>query len=89
MSAAWADITSVAVERVRLRRVSATFGFADVRLPGVHLCDLRVERGRDGSLTLKAPERLDAKGRAWPAYALQPDCRASIEAAISALWARS
>ena len=89
MSAAWADARPATVERVRLRRISQTFGFADVRLAAVNLHDLRIEEGQDGRLTIKPPERLDAQGRRWPAYSIQPECRACIEAEIRILWARS
>ncbi len=89
MSAVGDDTAPVAVERVRLHRISRTFGFASVRLPSVNLHDLRVEEDQDGHLTIKAPERLDKQGRRWPAYALQPECRALVEAEIRTLWDRS
>ncbi|MBV8093129.1 MAG: hypothetical protein JO110_07820 [Acetobacteraceae bacterium] len=78
-----------ALERITLRRVSPTFGFADVRLPGVNLCGLRVERRRDGPLIIRPPEQIDREGRSWPTYSLQPGTREAVEAAIKDLWARS
>lgn len=89
MTAAGADAALVTIERVRFRRVSPTLAFADVRLREVNLCNLRIEKGHDGCLIIKAPEHKDKLGRCWPAYALQPECRASIEAEIAILWARS
>ena len=89
MSAAWDDTAPAAVERVRLRRISRTFGFVDVRLSSVNLHDLRIEEGQDGQLTIKPPEHFDKQGRRWPAYSLQPECRALVEAEIRALWNRS
>lgn len=83
------EVEAAAVERVRLHRVSPTLGFAEVRLPWVNLHNMRVEERPDGRLTIKPPERQDGQGRCWPVYALQPGCRASIEAEIAVLWARS
>ncbi len=80
---------AAAVERVRLRRVSATFGFADVRLPGVHLCGFRVEEHPSGRLIIQAPQRQDGQGRTWPVCTLQPLWREAIEAEIACLWART
>jgi hypothetical protein len=76
-----------AVERVRLVRVSPVFGFADIRLPAVNLHDLRIEVDHRGELRFTPPVRNDARGRAWPAYSLQPGTREEIHAAIAALWA--
>ena len=83
------EVEAITVERVQLRRISRTLGFASVRLPGVSLNNLKVEEGTNGRLSIKPPSHLDGQGRTWPAYALQPECRASIEAEISVLWARS
>jgi hypothetical protein len=76
------------VERVFLRRLSAIFGFADMRLPGVHLRGLRVQQRGDGTLTIRPPERQDDQGRTWSAFALQPDTREAVETEIAVLWAR-
>lgn len=89
MSAVGDDAAPAAIERVRFRRISPTLAFADVRLREVNLCNLRIEEGHDGRLTIKAPEHKDKLGRCWPAYSLQPECRASIEAEIAALRALS
>ncbi len=78
-----------AVERIRLRRISLTLGFAEVRLPGVNLCHLRVEERHDGQLTVRPPTQTDKQGRTWPAYTLQPLWREAIEAKIAVLWAQS
>ena len=80
---------AAAIERVRLHRVSPTLGFAEVRLPSVNLHGLRIEEGSDGRLTIKPPERQDARGRTWPVYALQPETREAIEREVACLWARS
>ncbi len=83
-----AKSASPIVERVFLHRLSATFGFADVRLPGAHLRGLRVQQRGDGTLTIRPPERQDDQGRTWPAFALQSDTREAVEAEIAVLWAR-
>lgn len=77
------------VEYVRLRPISPTLAFADVRLRAVNLHNLRIEQGPDGCLTIKAPEQQDKQGRRWPAYTLQPACRVAIEAEVAVLWACS
>ncbi len=77
------------VERVSLRRVSPGLGFVDVRLPAVHLCSLRVEQQRDGTLAITPPTQADRNGRPWPLYALQPGTREAVEAAVRDVWARS
>ncbi len=74
------------VERIRLRRVSPTLAFAEVRLPGVNLHGLRVEQRPGGSLTIQAPERQDSAGRTWPVYALQPSTREAVLAEVERLW---
>jgi len=74
-------------ERVTLRRVSADFAFADVRLPDVNLCGLRVERTPWG-ITITPPVVTGRDGRVWPAYRLQPGTREAIESAIRELWLR-
>lgn len=77
------------VQRISLRRVSATLAFADVRLPSVHLLGLRVEQRDGGSLVVTPPEREGSDGRRWPHYALQPGAREAVEAAIGQIWAAS
>ena len=89
MNVVEADAGLAVVERVRFRRISPTLGFADVRLHAVNLHNLRIEQNPDGRLTIRAPEQQDKHGRRWPAYSLQPECQASIEAEIGVLWARS
>ena len=79
----------IAAERISLRRVSPTLGFADVRLAAVHLRGLRVEQTPSGRITVKPPEQRDSQGRAWPLYALQPGTREQVEAELCAMWARS
>ena len=76
-------------ERISLRRISPTFGFAEVPLPGVNPCGLRVEQGPDRLLVISLPAQVDRQGRTLPIYSLQPGTREAIEAAISDLWARS
>ena len=88
MSGVEADAGAAVVERVRFRRISPTLAFADVWLRAVNLHNLRIEQGPDDRLTIKAPEHQDKHGRRWPAYSLQPECRASIEAELSVLWTR-
>jgi len=78
-----------AIERVRLHRVSPRLGFAEIRLPEVNLAGLKVEQSPDGRLTITPPSRQDAQGRQWPAYSLQPEARAAIEAEITRLWGRA
>ncbi len=80
---------AAAIERVRLRRTSRRTGYAEVRLSQVNLHGLRVEEQSDGRLVIRAPERHDANGRSWPAYALQPHTREAIEREVAILWARS
>ena len=75
------------IERVTLRRVTPTLGFASVRLTGVNLMGLRVEE-RDGRLIVQPPETADAKGGRWPVYALQPETREAVEAALAIQWSR-
>lgn len=75
------------IERILLRRVSSTFGFAEVRLPGVNLRDMRVQQRPDGQLAIREPERADEQGRVWPAYSLQPLWREAVEGGIGRLWA--
>ncbi len=82
------DVTAVA-ERIRLHRVSRTFGYADVRLPAVNLCGLKIEEQPDGSLRIRPPETVDAQGRRWPCFSLQPIYREQIEREIATLWAAS
>jgi hypothetical protein len=82
-------VTGVAIDRVQLRRISATLGYADVRLDAVHLCGIKVERRPDGHLSIRPPEHVDRLGRTWPAFALQPGAREAVEEAISRLWDRA
>jgi hypothetical protein len=77
------------IERIALRRVSRSLGFADVRLLPVHLRSLRIEESPDGTLKVTPPDRIDRQGRRWPAYALQPGAREAIEREIGLLWAAS
>ena len=77
------------VERVTLRRTSASFAFADVRLPGVNLHGLRVEATESGRLSIRPPEQRDRHGRCWPIYVLQPGTLEAVEARVAALWAQS
>lgn len=79
----------IAIERVKLRRVSPQLGYAEIRLREVNLTGLRIEQSPDGRLSFTPPSRQDAQGRVWPCYSLQPEARAAIEAEISALWGRS
>jgi len=74
------------VERISLRRVSRLYGFADVRLPGVHLRNMRVEPRADGRLSVSPPMIPCGGGRTMPAYAVQPGEREAIEAAIAEAW---
>jgi len=80
---------SCAVERVSLNRVSRLYGFADVRLAGVHLRGLRVEECAGGRLSVSPPLIPYGRGRTIPAFALQPGAREAIEGAIAAKWAQS
>ena len=77
------------VERVSLRRVTPTLGFADVRLAQVNLRSMRVEVQADGRLTVTPPEQKGKDGRSWPLYALQPGTREAVEREIAAVWERS
>ena len=74
------------LERVRLVRVSPTFGFAEIRLLAANLHSLKVELDSCGRLRLTAPTRTDKHGRTWPAYSLQPGAAEEIERAIARLW---
>lgn len=76
------------IERIVLKRVSADLAFADVRLPGVNLTGLRVEKDIAG-LRITPPTRADRQGREWPIYALQPGTREAVEASIREAWSRS
>ena len=76
------------IERVFLRRLSPTFGFAEVRLPGVNLTGLRIDAGAAG-IRITAPTRQDDQGRMWPVYALQPGVHEEVEAEIRRVWART
>ena len=77
------------IEYVRLRPVSPTLAFCDVRLPGVLLHGLRVEVAPDGSLKVTPPERQDSKGRLWPLCTLQPAWREAVDAEVGRLWAEA
>jgi len=79
----------VVLERITLRRVSPTLGYASIRLPHVNLSGLKVEATPGGHLTITPPGRLDSMGRFWPNYSLQPECAAAVKAEIATLWARS
>lgn len=76
------------IERVLLRRVSASLGFAEIRLREVNLTGLKVEQMPGGRLKVTPPSRQDALGQARPIYALQPVAREAIEAEIATLWGR-
>ncbi len=78
--------TAGLVERVRLIRVSASFGFAEVRLAAVNLAGLRVELNGRGDLRLVPPTIQANQGQPRPAYALQPGAAEEIQAAIAELW---
>lgn len=75
-----------AVERISLRRVSRHTAFADVRLPGVHLRNMKVEECAGGRLSVSPPMISCGGGRTMPAYAVQPGEREAIEAAIAEAW---
>jgi hypothetical protein len=62
---------AIQVERVTLRRVTRTFGFAKVSLPGVHLNGLRVEEREDGRLTIGYPIHEDRRGIPRYVYVLR------------------
>ena len=79
---------AVMVERVQLRRISPTFGFASIRIPGANLASMKIQEGPDGGLTFTAPDTL-SQGKRWPAWSLQPHWREAVEAEIACLWARS
>ena len=80
---------AVTIERVTLRRINSTFGFASVRVPGVNLLGMRVTEMSDGRLVCIPPETMGNQGQRWPAWALQPGWRENIEREIACLWARS
>lgn len=76
------------IERVYVRRISPTLGMADVRLPAVNLCGLRIEELDSGELRITPPSITGRNGREYPCFALQPGAREEIESAIAALWRR-
>lgn len=78
-----------AVETVTLRRIGRHFGFADVRLPAVHLRGLMVAEGADGRLHIRAPEVVGCSGFRRSACEPQPVWQEAIAAQIAALWART
>lgn len=77
-----------APERIVLRRVTPTFGFADVRFPAVNLLGLRVEATPAG-LGVSEPVTTDKDGRTWPAFHLQPHYREALAREIAVLWGRT
>jgi hypothetical protein len=77
------------IERVRLRKLSPTLAFADVRLAEVNLHGMRVELDAGGGLKITAPVRTDARGREWPSFSLQPGVREEVHRAIASLWSAS
>ena len=84
-----AKAVAALLERILLRRVAPDLAFADVRLRGANLMNLRVQRRADGKLRFTPPCTTDKENRRYPAYALQPGAREQIEAAIGELWARA
>ena len=74
------------VERIDLRRLSPTYGFADVRLEAVHLRGLKIEQAADGRVSIRVPEQTDSAGRARPLYSLQPGWREAVEAEVLRMW---
>jgi hypothetical protein len=76
------------IEMIRLRKITATFGFAEVRLRGVMLHNLKVEKTFQG-LRISPPTTPDKDGKPWPSYVLQPGTREIVEAAVRQAWERS
>jgi hypothetical protein len=76
-------------ECVRLRRVSPTFGFADIQVCGIHLTGLRVEPQADGRLAITPPTRTDREGRTWPVFTLQAGVAEEVAVELARLWALS
>lgn len=74
------------VERISLRRISRLTGFCDVRLPDVHLRNLKIEECAGGRLSVSPPMIPCGGGRTMPAFAVQPGAREAIEAAVAAAW---
>lgn len=85
VSAPVPTVPASVIELVKLRRMSADFALADVRLSGVNLRGLHVAR-KDGKLSIRPPEQTDSKGESRPLYDLQPGWPEAILARIVELW---
>jgi hypothetical protein len=63
------------IELIRLRRLSADFGYVSVRLREVMLNGIAVKVERNGGLRITPPSTVSKDGTEWPCFNLQPTSR--------------